>query len=75
MAFELDNGTPLPANFLRLVDQATANLSDKERMIFLQAVALTMNHVTRELTDFTLNLKNATPDLLRGPVTVRRIGL
>jgi len=75
MTFTLDNGSPLPADFLRQVDQATGHFSDKERMIFLQGVALAMGFACVGLTNLSMLLKNATPDLLRGPQTVRRISL
>jgi hypothetical protein len=76
MAFEFQNGSPtLPADFLRQVDQATGEFSDKERMIFLQGVSLAMGFACAGITNLTMLLKNSTPDLLRGPVTVRRVGI
>jgi len=69
------NGTHLPASFARQVDAATAEMSDKERMIFLQGAALAMRFATVAMADLSTGLKNSVPDLLYGPVTIRRVGL
>jgi len=68
------NGS-LPARFARALDEAMAEFSDRERMLFLQGVSLAMRFAATTMTDLSLNLKNCVPDLLSGPVTVRRIGL
>ena len=71
MTFELDNGSH-PADFLRLVDEATARMSEKERVAFHGGISLANRYAARLFTDAITHLKNATPDLLRGPVTIRR---
>jgi len=74
MAMTLEhNGTQLPASFARQIDQATAEMSDKERMLFLQGVALAMRFATVAMADLSTGLKNSVPDLLSGPISVRRI--
>lgn len=76
MAFELQNGSSqVPANFARQIDAATAEMSDRDRVIFLQGVALAMRCAVREMTDLAVGLKNSVPELLSGPTTVRRISL
>lgn len=76
MSFALVNGvTHLPANFARQIDVATAEMSDKERVIFLQGVSLAMRCAVMAMTDLSLTLKNCVPDLLSGPVTIRRVSL
>lgn len=69
------NGTHLPATFARQIDAATAQMSDKERVLFLQGAALAMRFATVAMADLSTGLKNSVPDLLSGPITIRRIAL
>ena len=69
------NNTDLPITFSRQIDAATADLSDKERMIFLMGVSLAMRCAVGAMTDIAGLLRNSVPELLSGPVTIRRVGL
>jgi len=76
MSFGLQNGAShLPASFARQIDVATAEMSDKDRMLFLMGVALAMRYAAGAMTEVAVGLKNSAPDLLSGPVTVRRVSL
>ena len=69
------NHADLPVTFARQIDVATAEMSDKERMIFLMGVSLAMRCAVGAMTDIAGLLRNSVPELLSGPVTIRRVGL
>ena len=45
------------------------------RMIFLMGVSLAMRCAVGAMTDIAGLLRNSVPELLSGPVTIRRVGL
>ena len=59
----------------RAVDEATARMSERERLAFIRGVQLGTRWATAAMNDTILELKNAVPDTLSSPVTMRRIAL
>ncbi len=69
------NGQPPSLVLAREIDAATATMSDRDRVLFLAGVSLGVRVAATAMTDLALAMKNAVPDLLEKPATVRRIGL
>ncbi len=75
MTTKSTNNDSISLYLLHQIDEATATMSDRDRVIYLAGLSLGIRVAATAMTDLALAIKNAVPDLLDRPPSIRRIGL